>query len=528
MNNSLIKLLLLITGAILFNSIFWQEKIAVNAFFFDIFILAALYYCYSGSFRKPVMKWMVTAHLLTLAAVIIHNTLLSKLAFSSTLLLVAVFSQYEHRSLWYAGASALMNYLMMITNFSAIIRSVKNGKLNFYCTKKTIRFIVFPIIIVFIFLFIYRLANNVFNDMMHAVGIALSHFTDRFFEWFSIERFCFLLFGLFLTGGLLLKSERNKFLARDLVHQDMLDRDQQSASKKTHAPFSSMTRLLMGKFAGGMLALKNENTVGIISLALLNLLLFFINWLDVQYVWFGFTYKQNINLVEYVHEGAGLLIFSIVMAMLLLLFFFRGNLNFYNRSKWLKRGAYLWIVQNMILVVSVFFRDYYYIHAHGLAYKRIGVLVFLILVMSGLVTVFIKINRIKTSYYLLKINAWVVMISFVTASCLHWDEIIMRYNLAHKSSITLDVKFLLSLSDKTLPLIEQHQDVLERSLISTPENDEGDQLYRSSLSAKQFFEYRKKIFFEKQQAYTWLSWNVADDFVKNNLPAQQSITVLKK
>ena len=52
------------------------------------------------------------------------------------------------------------------------------------------------------------------------------------------------------------------------------------------------------------------------------------------------------------------------------------DLNFYQKNKWLRYGAYAWLFQNAVLVVSVLFRDYYYIAHMGLAYKRIGVLVF--------------------------------------------------------------------------------------------------------------------------------------------------------
>jgi hypothetical protein len=277
-----------------------------------------------------------------------------------------------------------------------------------------------------------------------------------------------------------------------------------------------------------MLALRNENSVGIISLILLNALLLFINWLDIEYVWFGFTYSNTVNLSTLVHEGAGLLIFSIVLAMLVLLFFFRGNLNFYKKNKWLKLGAYLWILQNAVLVVSVFFRDYYYIHEYGLAYKRIGVLVFLTLVLAGLLTVYIKIRYLKTNYFLLKVNAWVVMLVLVAASCIHWDETIASYNLARKTSIPLDIKFLLSLSDKTLPILEQNQDVLDKPFVNNEYNNEGESLYRGVLTSRDYFEMRKRNFFEEQKNYSWLSWNHTDEYIKSHLTASIKISSIQK
>ncbi len=150
----------------------------------------------------------------------------------------------------------------------------------------------------------------------------------------------------------------------------------------------------------------------------------------------------------------------------------------------------------------------------GLAYKRIGVLVFLSMVLMGLITVFIKIYQRKTSYYLLRVNGWFAIILLVAASCVHWDETMAKYNLAHKSTIPLDVQFLLTLSDKTLPLIEKNQEVL---LDKTTVQGEGDYLYRSPFSPKQVFEQRKRDFLNEQKNYSWLSWNAADDYVENYL-----------
>jgi hypothetical protein len=248
---------------------------------------------------------------------------------------------------------------------------------------------------------------------------------------------------------------------------------------------------------------------------MLNVLLLFINAIDIIYVWFGFSYAPNINLTQYVHEGTGMLIFSIVLAMFVLLFFFRGNLNFYKKNKLLRYGAYGWILQNAVLVVSVLLRDYYYIVHMGLAYKRIGVLVFLIMVLMGLITVFIKIHQRKTAYYLWRVNGWFAIGLLVAASCIHWDETIASYNLAHKNTVPLDIKFLLTLSDKTLPLLEKNQDVLNAKTESV--SGEGEYLLRSTQTAQEIFEMRKKEFFDRQKTYSWLSWNVTDDYVKRNL-----------
>ena len=140
MKTPALKIVLLITGTILFNIIFWQEKIAVNALLFDAFILTSVFYLYPAAFTKPAMKWLLLAHVVTLITLVVHNTVLSKLAFSATLLLVVVFTQFLHRSVWYAAASAIGNYLSFVFSFLEDIRQIKRGEIRSLGIKKAMRF----------------------------------------------------------------------------------------------------------------------------------------------------------------------------------------------------------------------------------------------------------------------------------------------------------------------------------------------------------------------------------------------------
>jgi hypothetical protein len=525
-NSSVLKMMLVTAGAVVFNIVFWQEKLALNAIFFDAFVLGSVFYLYPAAFTKPEMKWLLLAHVIAAGTVITHNTVLSKIAFSSTLLLVVVFTQYLHRSVWYAAASALTNYVLLIFSFFENLQQVKTKDIKRVKLGKTFRFIIIPLLLAAVFFVVYSLANSVFQRIVSDMGVALQKFTARFFNWFQWERFGFLLLGLVVTGGLLLKAAYNRFSEKDIARSNHLWRKKNNLQRwKSSALFDLLT-VFMGRFANGVLALRNENTVGIISLVMLNVLLLAINIIDIVYVWFGFTYTPDVNLKNIVHEGTGMLIFSIVLAMAVVLFFFRGNLNFYKKNKWLRYGAYGWILQNAILVISVLLRDYYYIRHMGLAYKRIGVLFFLLMVLAGLFTVFIKIHQKKTAYYLLRVNGWFAIALLVAASCIHWDETMASYNLARKNSIPVDVRFLLTLSDKTLPLMEANADVLDRPL--PPPYDAGDVMVRTdTLTARQLFDMRKQQFLQEQQQYSWLSWNRADAYVLNQFKGSRTTSMLK-
>jgi Domain of unknown function (DUF4173) len=526
MKIALLKIILLTAGAVLFNIIFWKEKLAINALLFDAFILGSVFYLYPAAFSKPAMKWLLLAHTVALITLIVHNTVLSKLAFSVTLLLVVVFTQYLHRSVWYAAASAAGNYILFIFSFLENIKQVKTTRIKLLGIRKALRFLIIPLLIAGVFFLLYSFSNAVFQNVIADIGIALQRLFATFFNWFSWERFTFLLLGMFTVGGLILKSKYDNFSVKDYAQYNDLWRKKNDLNRWKQSAMFDVLSVFMGRFANGVLALRNENTVGIISLIMLNVLLLFINAIDIVYVWFGFKYTASLNLKDYVHEGTGMLIFSIVLAMVVLLFFFRGNLNFYKKNKWLRYGAYGWILQNAVLVISVLFRDYYYIQHMGLAYKRIGVLVFLSMVLMGLITVFIKIHQRKTGYYLWRVNGWFAIVLLVVCSCIHWDETMAKYNLAHKNTAPLDVKFLLSLSDKILPLVEKNQEVLIEKTNNV--QGEGDYLYRSPLTLRQVFEERKKNFLTEQKNYSWLSWNGTDAYVKKYLRQPDITSSLNK
>jgi hypothetical protein len=516
MKNDINKVIVVTTGAILFNIIFWQEKQGVNTVLFDVFILAALFYLYPSARQAATVRWLLPGHLLCLAMVVIHNTVLSKIAFGSTLLLLAGFGEYIHRSAWFASGSVLMNMLLLPASFVEPIKLSRNGRKGKNISK-IIRFAVIPLLLVGIFFIIYLAANSVLQDIAEQIGAKLELFIDYFFDFFYWERLLFLLLGLFITGLILLKSRVDYFSGKDAACKDELQRSKTSMQQRRKNLFFNIVQAIMGRFASGMLALKNENTTGFISLILLNGLLIAINIIDISYLWFDFDYQRKVFLYKMVHEGTELLIVSIVLAMMILLFFFKGNLNFYRRNKWLKYGAYLWIVQNIILIISVFMRDYYYILRYGLAYKRIGVLFFLLMVLIGLVTVFIKIFLKKTNYFLFRVNAWAGIAVLIVSTTIHWDEFIAGYNLKRMNTITPDIPFLLRLSDKALPLLDSNMAALQKK-----QQEAGSQAtsynknhYIDIISLK--LQQREARFVHEQQQLSWLSWNYADAYTKDYL-----------
>jgi len=218
------------------------------------------------------------------------------------------------------------------------------------------------------------------------------------------------------------------------------------------------------------------------------------------------------------------------MAMMVIVYFFRGNLNFYSKNKTIRLLAYLWIFQNMFLVCSVLLRDFHYINALGLTYKRIGVLVFLLLCSIGLVTVYIKVAQQKTFFYLCKVNGLIWYILLLVFGFVNWDPFIASYNINNRETINLDLDHLTDLSDKALPLLNKNKVILRKYLHNSDYaykwSSDTTNLAKKPTDAEQILAFEKDLnqrnsaFKTRYNETSWLSWNFRDwqtmQFLINN------------
>ncbi len=99
--------------------------------------------------------------------------------------------------------------------------------------------------------------------MASRMELYVAQFFNALFGVFSPQRLLFLVFGIYVTGCLLMRSRVNYFSARETGRTDALtyvpEYPGQQRTQKTSFQF---IEAVMGRFSKGMLALKNENTTG--------------------------------------------------------------------------------------------------------------------------------------------------------------------------------------------------------------------------------------------------------------------------
>ncbi len=483
MNQKLLQLNALLSVALLFNLLFWQEKMGLNVLLFDLALGFCVWQLYpKARHEKPVLYTGIGTLLMALL-VVWNNTHFAKVIHLLSLLSFVGFVQV--RSMAFIGTafgvgltSVLEGPLKSILALGDALKLVKENNTPLLAYGRWVQLSVIPLVVASIFYGMYALANPAFARLSEQfwgkIGLWLIPDID-------VYRLLFFLLSLLIAIVILWPSHvfRN---FREAIRRHVLKR---AKSTKRVRYFKSLD-------------LKMEYRAALLLMGTLNLLLFVVNGLDIWHIWLGNSSIAHDQLSQYVHEGTWLLITAIILGMIVLGYHFRKNLNFYPGNRLLKKAAFLWIAQNGVLTLSVGMRNFRYIEHYGLAYKRLGVILFLIMVLIGLMTMYVKVRRPKTFYYLLYHNAWACYALLLLAASINWDVAITRYNLNANTSAPIDLQYLIDdLSDKNIFVLYQH-------FQHFPENTTWQQRFQNHLKVK------TERFTTKQLQYSWLSWNYAD------------------
>jgi Domain of unknown function (DUF4173) len=195
------------------------------------------------------------------------------------------------------------------------------------------------------------------------------------------------------------------------------------------------------------------------SLVLFNLLFALQSALDLTYLWGGAALPHGMSHAEYAHRGAYPLIVTALLAAGFVLIAMRPG-GPAEQSRLIRPLVLLWTAQNVLLVISSIFRLDLYVGAYSLTYLRLAAFIWMVLVATGLVLMFIQIVSRKSNSWLLAANA--IALSLVLYACcfLNAPMLIAAYNISHSSDIsgkgpTLDLQYLRQLGPAALPVVEQ-------------------------------------------------------------------------
>jgi hypothetical protein len=422
---------LLIIGTFLFSFLFYEQGAGLNVFLFSLSVPVLLAVYKPESLKNRLWLFGAFLTILTGFSVFVNGTVLSVFAFYFAVTYLAGVTASTMASP--AAAIAYSTFSCMTSVGYMIGDSIERKKIREEKIKRKINrgaiiaMGLFIFVVVAIFFFLYQDANPLFKEITKFINL----------DFISLKWVLFTFLGFLLIYGIIYTLKIRSWDEYEKTGPRNIDREKAEAGINRFLWFEMDTDI--------------ERKAGVILFVLLNIMILTINVLDISFLWTGMELPDGFTFAGYLHKGIYTLIFSCVLAILLILLIFRGRLNFTDNNKTLKIMAYTWIIQNIFIAVSCALKNSIYISSYALTYRRITIFVLLILLLVGLISAIIKIMKKRNIYYLFRLNSFSFLIVFAGISLFNWDGIITKYNL--KNSEFPDVAYLVDLNDSGLPYL---------------------------------------------------------------------------
>jgi hypothetical protein len=484
-----------IACALLVTLLFHNQSLGVNLLIFEIIIIPLVIFTSEIKFNSLIAIISVLSVTLTSIFSVFTNTGFTIfMNFLSVLVFLGVVIYPEAKLLVSTIVLSVQSIVKSPITFTRELMGL--GQENTRFASRYIRLsvtLLFPLLVLTVFILMYKSANPIFNTLVDNIISSISSILDIIISKIDFSLARTFVLGLLISTGILLRIKERFVIEYDSRIKLHLVR-RETPTQRYFATIS----------------LRKEYTAALFLFASLTVVIIILNILDIYWVWFNFEW-QGQSLKHFVHEGTYILILSIILSLSLVLYYFRRNLNFYPNNTLLKRIVYLWLAQNALLSLSVGVRNYWYIHYLSLAYKRIGVFVFLILAVFCIYTIWVKVKEQKSIFYLIRMNGLSVFIVLVITSLVNWDSVIAQYNFNNPNKSFLHLEFMATLSDCTLPDIDKSLSVLDS--IEKQQAQKFQSLRYQPMSAKEYQEtiqQRKVIFKNRWENQHFLSWNYPD------------------
>lgn len=430
---------------IVFDYLFWNQSPGLNVLVFTVFITALLFYLHPEALERRTCRIFACTALITAIVIAIKGggwamfaNVLSVLFLSST-----VFYPKLRSAVMVFVQTLVSLFMLPVTLFMAVVKARNQSRVARIIFRTGI--ILGPMCIAAVFYGLYLWGSPHFLQANSGIFRRI----DLLFMDISADRMFFFVWAILVGIYFLLRP------FTDIGAES----DQKEIFREKSATVVS-----------SMMGLKREYLSGLVLLVLLNVLIAIVNFIDVRTLWISFSIPEDFSLKEFVHEGTWVLSFCVILSMTITLWLFRRNQNFYSKNRVMKILAYLWIAQNLIMVYSVFVRNYWYIAWHGLAYGRIFVFFFLFVVAVALILSAIKIHKRHTAGFFIRRNSWIAFACVIAASFVNWDALILRYNFQHRNISQIDYGFYLNVSSDLLHEIDLHKTEIDKQISAHQRN----------------------------------------------------------
>lgn len=423
----------------LFIIVFYDQNMGLN-----LGIIAVIYSVLTF-FRTPVKNrtstffFLLITSLLSAAAFAWYGDFPSFLAVVSSLILLGYRSRNRRMKILLLIPVIVTNCSTFLCRFFSFDKWLPKRKIPGFW-QKMFAFIFIPLLLIAVFFGIYSVGSDHFANLFTNIELDINF-------WQLITITALGLFVVFNYWNYVV--EKTIYKTNSILNNDFNERDK--ILKPTYSFFD----------------LDTERMSGIISLLALNILLIFFI-ITYNYEQFFETVKSPSRLSQETHERVNVVIISIIMAIFVIMFYFKSSFNFDPKAGLMKILAKIWILLNVVLVISALVKNSEYIENYGFTYKRLGVYAFLILSFIGLVMTFIKIQLRKRNAFLFNTMTWYIYGTVLVCSYINWGGIITSQNMKRKdfavnyyeTTINFNEKQLLEYAEK------RHDEKLKQDILN--------------------------------------------------------------
>ncbi|MCU0429104.1 MAG: DUF4173 domain-containing protein [Cytophagaceae bacterium] len=188
----------------------------------------------------------------------------------------------------------------------------------------------------------------------------------------------------------------------------------------------------------------------IIVLAGLNLMLLALNSTDTYFLFFS-SIPAEVSYSDFLHQSVNSSIVSILLAVVLIVTLSILGISQTPSYRRIQLLLYGWIAQHVWMALLSLQKNSLYVIEYGLTYKRLGVYAYILVCLMGLLFTAWMCFKNKNVWYLLRSNAWNVLIVLFVFFSISWDTYIAQFNL--QNARTTDRNYVLSLGNAALPAL---------------------------------------------------------------------------
>jgi hypothetical protein len=192
------------------------------------------------------------------------------------------------------------------------------------------------------------------------------------------------------------------------------------------------------------------------SLVLFNLLFAVQTVMDIHYLWRGAALPDGMSYATYAHRGAYPLIVTALLAAAFVIVAMRPGSGA-ERSPRMRALVFLWVAQNVLLVVSAMLRLNLYVSTYLLTYWRIAAFIWMLIVAIGLILIVVRIVTYRSNAWLVSANAVVLALTIYVCSFVNFANLVATYNVSRgRDARPIDVAYLAALGPQAIPAIDRY------------------------------------------------------------------------